>query len=109
MVFQLRAADRALWFGLVFIVASYALMANVKYGMNLRYATMWDFSLRVLAVSQVALLAVRVEKRWQFPLWTAMLVALCAFDLNQYYRLAGAFPLYELVPSEMLHALQILK
>ena len=109
MVFQLRAEDRSLWFGLVFIVASYALMANVKYGMNLRYATMWDFSLRVLATAQVGLLAARVEKRWQLPLWTTMLVALCAFDLNQYYRLAVAFPLYELVPSDMLHALRMLK
>ncbi len=109
MAFQLRRGDRALWFGLVFIVASYALMANVKYGMNLRYATMWDFSLRALAMAQVGLLAARVEKRWQLPLWTAMVAGLCAFDLNQYYRLAVAFPLYELVPSDLLHALKMLK
>ncbi len=109
MAFQLRRGDRALWFGLVFIVASYALMANVKYGMNLRYATMWDFSLRALAMAQVGLLAARVEKRWQLPFWTAMVAGLCAFDLNQYYRLAVAFPLYELVPSDLLHALKMLK
>ena len=109
MAFQLRREDRALWFGLVFIVASYALMANVKYGMNLRYATMWDFSLRALAMAQIGLLASRMEKRWQLPLWTAMVAGLCAFDLDQYYRLAVAFPLYELVPSDLLHALKMLK
>ena len=84
-------------------------MAKVKYGMKLRYATMWDFSLRALAMAQVGLLAARVERRWQLPFWTAMVAGLCAFDLNQYYRLAVAFPLYELVPSDLLHALKMLK
>ena len=37
------------------------------------------------------------------------MVLLCAFDLNQYYRLAVAYPLYELVPSYLLQALHILK
>ena len=109
MVFRLRHEDRALWFGLVFIVASYVLMANVKYGMNLRYATMWDFSLRTLAMGQVTLLVTRAGSRWQWPLWTAMVVSLCAFDLNQYYRLAVAFPLYELVPLDLMHALKMIK
>ena len=44
---QLRAApesgrdDRPLIFVLGFVAARYVLMCNVKYGMNLRYATMW--------------------------------------------------------------------
>ena len=109
MVFQLRREDQPLTFGLVFIVASYALMANVKYGMNLRYATMWDFSLRTLAMGQVTLLVARAGSRWQLPLWTALVFGLCAFDLNQYYRLAVAFPLYELVPLDLMHALKMIK
>ena len=109
MIFQLRGTDRPLWFGLVFIVASYALMANVKYGMNLRYATIWDFPLRVLAMGQIALLASRISGRWQVPLLTAMVVGLCVFDLNQYYRLAVMFPLYELVPLDLMHALRMIK
>ncbi len=35
----------------IFVVASYAIMCNIKYGMNLRYANMWDMPLRFLAVS----------------------------------------------------------
>ena len=109
MVFQLRGVDRPLWFGVVFIAASYVLMANVKYGMNLRYATIWDFSLRVLAMGQVALLTARVEPRWRWAAWTAAVAGLCAFDLDQYYRLAVAFPLYELAPVELMHALKMIK
>ncbi len=110
-VFQLRhrREDRPLWFVVVFVAASYALMCNVKYGMNLRYATIWDLPLRALAVWQVALLAARAGERWRAPVMATVVVGLCAFDLDQYYRLAVKFPLYELVPMDLLRALSILK
>ena len=111
MVFRLgvRREDRPLWFVVVFVVASYVLMANVKYGMNLRYATIWDLPLRALAVGQVAVLASRVPARWRWPAVAVAVVALCAFDLDQYDRLAVKYPLYELVPMDLLHALSIIK
>jgi 4-amino-4-deoxy-L-arabinose transferase-like glycosyltransferase len=108
MLFQVRRDDKALIFLLVFIAVSYALMANVKYGLNLRYATIWDLPIRVLAASQCVLLAARCG-RWQLPVFGALIAGLCAFDLAQYQRLAVAFPLYELVPLDLLHALRILK
>jgi 4-amino-4-deoxy-L-arabinose transferase-like glycosyltransferase len=108
MAFQLRREDKALLFGLGFIVGSYLIMANLKYGMNLRYATMWDLPLRLLAVAQLGLLAARFGQRGQV-VFAAMVAALCAFDLHQYHRLAVAFPLYELVPMDLLRALNILK
>ena len=111
MAFQLRASrehDRPYLFGLVFIAASYALMCNVKYGMNLRYGTMWDLPLRVMAVGQLGLLAARWG-RWQTVAFAAAVVCLCGYDVYQYYRLAVAYPLYELAPSYLLHALKVLK
>ena len=111
MAFQLRAGrerDRPYLFGLVFIAASYALMCNVKYGMNLRYATMWDLPIRVLAVGQLGLLAARWG-RWQTAALAAVVTCLCGYDLYQYYRLAVAYPLYELAPADLLHALRVLK
>ena len=41
----------------IFIAASYLFMCNVKYGMNLRYANMWDLPLRFLAFSEIVALA----------------------------------------------------
>jgi 4-amino-4-deoxy-L-arabinose transferase-like glycosyltransferase len=108
MGFQVKRDDKALLFLLVFIAVSYALMANVKYGLNLRYATIWDLPIRVLAVVQCGLLAAHFGK-WRLAVFGAMIVALCAFDLVQYQRLAVAYPLYELVPLDLLHALRIIK
>ena len=112
MIFQLRTRreDLPLWFGVVFMAASYLLMANVKYGMNLRYAVIWDLPLRALTVGQVALLAERLGgNRWRWTVLGTLVAGLCAFDVGQYYRLAVAFPLYEPVPSKLLHALSIIK
>lgn len=114
-VFQLRPSpeggrdDRSLLFALGFIAASYALMCNVKYGMNLRYATMWDLPLRALAMAQVGPLVTRLRREWRRMALTLAVVGLCVFDLYQYYRLAVQFPLYELAPADLLHALKILK
>ena len=111
MAFTLRAGrerDRAYLFGLVFIAASYALMCNVKYGMNLRYATMWDLPLRVLAVGELGRLAARCG-RWRTAVFAAAVVCLCGYEVYQYDRLAVAFPLYELAPMDLLRALQVLK
>ncbi len=111
MILQLRGRreDRPLWFVAVFVAASYVLMANVKYGMNLRYASIWDLPLRALAVGQVALLAAQGGERWRSLAMGAVVAGLCAFDLDQYYRLAVQFPLYELVPVDLLRALNVIK
>ena len=115
MALQLRPSpdsgrdDRPLLFALGFVAASYVLMCNVKYGMNLRYATMWDLPLRALAMAQIGLLVVRARVEWRAWTLTLLVAGLCAFDLYQYYRLAVVNPLYELAPADLLHALKILK
>ena len=73
-------------------------MANVKYGLNLRYATIWDLPIRVLAAGQCGLLAARCRPGGRCPVFGLLVAALCGFDLLQYERLAVAYPLYELVP-----------
>ena len=101
--------DRGLLFLLGFVAASYALMCNVRYGMNLRYASMWDLPLRALAVVQVGLLAARLRPERRALALAVAVAGLCAFDVHQYYRLAVQYPLYELVPADLLQALRILK
>ena len=54
---------------ITFIAASYVLMANVRYGMNLRYANMWDMPLRFLGGFCLTNVSDRFgpAARWIFP------------------------------------------
>jgi Dolichyl-phosphate-mannose-protein mannosyltransferase len=91
----------------LFMAGSFAIMCNVRYGMNLRYANMWDFSLRFLAVACLDALFATFKRG---TLWLMAAVALmCALDFRQYQILFVRSGLYELVPEGLLRALQILK
>ena len=92
----------------VFLGATYLVMCNLKYGMNLRYANMWEMPLRVLAFSQLAAW-IRPVSRQRIVLMTAVVAAICALEFRQYIILAVNFPLYELVSEGLLRALNILK
>jgi hypothetical protein len=83
-------------------------MCNIKYGMNLRYANMWDMPLRFLAFGQIAVLA-SLATRYRAYLLIALVAIVCTIDLRQYYVLAVQYPLYELISEELLRALKIFK
>lgn len=107
-VFRLdRTQKPELFFGL-FIAASYLIMCNLKYGMNLRYANMWDLPLRVLALDQIVHWFGSLG-RFRSLLITLSVLVLCAYELRQYYILCVQYPLYELVTEGLLRALHILK
>ena len=92
----------------IFIAASYLVMCNIKYGMNLRYANMWDLPLRFLAFSQLVVL-VSLAKRYRAVI-TAVAVALIAgFEFRQYLILAVQYPLYEMATDILMRGLHILK
>ncbi|MEI6562270.1 MAG: glycosyltransferase family 39 protein [Verrucomicrobiota bacterium] len=110
-LFQLdRERHRPQLFAALFIAASYLVMCNLRYGMNLRFANMWDAPLRLLAFTQLSLLATRFGgKRPAF--WLVLgVVGLCAYDLRQYWILGIQFDrFYEMVPEILLRGLHILK
>lgn len=112
-LFQIdRERHRPQLYVALFIAASYLVMCNIRYGMNLRYANMWDAPLRLLAFTQLGLLADRFALlRRRRTLWLALAVtALCIYDLRQYRILAIDYNrFYELVPEVLLRALHILK
>jgi 4-amino-4-deoxy-L-arabinose transferase-like glycosyltransferase len=92
---------------LIFMIATYLLMCNVRYGMNLRYTNMWDMPMRYLAIGCIADLTRSARRREM--LIVAAVIFLCAIDLRQYYILFVQHDLYELVTGALLRALQILK
>ena len=106
-IFRLKFDDKSSWYLLAFVVATYLLMCNIRYGMNLRYTNMWDMPLRYLALGCIADLT-RNLRRHEMVVVVAVLV-LCAIDLRQYYIFFVQHDLYELVTAGLLRALQILK
>jgi 4-amino-4-deoxy-L-arabinose transferase-like glycosyltransferase len=107
-IFQLDRTKKPELFMSIFIAASYLVMCNVKYGMNLRYANMWDMPLRFLAFGSLVGLVAPIRRHRHILLGVAV-VLICAIELRQYYILAVQYPLYELVSEELLHAVHILK
>lgn len=107
-VFTIRRQQKVEWFFTLFISISYLIMCNIKYGMNLRYANMWDLPLRVLAFSQLLSLASLFPRGQKWALIGAT-SALCLIEFHQYIVLAVHFPLYELATQYLMYALKILK
>jgi Dolichyl-phosphate-mannose-protein mannosyltransferase len=108
-VFNLRRAKKQEWFCFLFIAASYLVMCNIKYGMNLRYANMWDLPMRVLAFSQLLVLVGFVAQRWRRIALFAAVGLTCALEMRNYIVMAVEYPLYELVSPELMRGLKILK
>jgi 4-amino-4-deoxy-L-arabinose transferase-like glycosyltransferase len=107
-IFQLDRTKKPELFMSIFIAASYLVMCNVKYGMNLRYANIWDMPLRFLAFSSLVDLVAPLRRYRNIVLGAAVAV-ICALELRQYIVLFVKFPLYELVSEGLLRALRILK
>ena len=107
-VFTQLRNHRASVFLVAFVGFTYLVMCNVRYGMNLRYASIWDMPLRVMAAAQVTALSVRFGARQMLGL-TLAIVALSAYELRQYWVFFMNFPLYELVSEGLLRAVKILK
>jgi hypothetical protein len=106
---QAKREHRPLLYLTAFIACSYVFMCNVRYGMNLRYANMWDMPLRLLAVVQLGWFAARFPKR-EHLLFGVLLVGLCAFDLRQYQILFVNFDRdYEMITANLLQAVKMLK
>src|SRR5438270_2707758 len=107
-IFRLNRTMKPELFMSIFIAASYLVMCNVKYGMNLRYANMWDLPLRFLALSQIVAFA-SLAKNYRGAIIAGAVVLLAAIEFHQYIVLAVRYPLYELITHDLLQALQILK
>jgi 4-amino-4-deoxy-L-arabinose transferase-like glycosyltransferase len=107
-LFRLKREMKPELFMSVFIAASYLVMCNVKYGMNLRYTNMWDLPLRFLAFSQIVWLG-SLAKQFRGAIIATAVALLAAIEFHQYIVLAVRYPLYELITHDLLQALSILK
>jgi len=107
-IFALRREDRQPIFLLLFVVFSCVVMVNVKNGMNLRYATMWDMPLRYLAAGMILQLAGAV-RRW--PIATAVMLVgvIGAVEFHQYAVIFVQHGVQDPITLYLMYALQIVR
>ena len=107
-IFRLNKSKKEELFLASFIGFSYLIMANVRYGMNLRYTVMWDMPLRYLAWQHLVALSASWGRRRALYL-VLCVVAVCAIELRQYEVIFVRFGMYEPVPEAVLRALNLVK
>jgi len=93
----------------LFVIFSYAAMAQVRYGMNLRYGAMWEVPLCWLAFTLLSALATRWAGRWQIPALIAAVAVVCSTELTQYYFLFVKGNVYDPVAGSLIQPLQMWK
>jgi 4-amino-4-deoxy-L-arabinose transferase-like glycosyltransferase len=107
-IFRLDRTKKPELYMSIFITASYLVMCNVRYGMNLRYANMWDMPLRFLAFGSLVTVVDSLRRYRNIALGIAVGV-ICAIELREYYVFFVKAGLYELVTEGLLRAVHILK
>jgi 4-amino-4-deoxy-L-arabinose transferase-like glycosyltransferase len=105
---QFQIQDPLGRFFAVFLLGSYLIMANMKFGMSLRYAEIWDAPLRWLALLQVVKLG-QFERNRRHLVIAVTIAVLCLTDLRQYDLYFVQNGVYDPAPREMLQHLNILK
>ena len=107
-IFAIRREDRQSIFLLLFVVFSCAVMVNVKNGMNLRYATMWDMPLRYLAAGAILQMAGAV-RRWPIATAVSLVGVVGAMELHQYLLIFVQHGVEDPITLYLMYALQIVR
>ena len=107
-LFTCAKTSRPLLYLSAFAGFTYLVMCNVRYGMNLRFATIWELPLCALAAAQVDAMSRAFGKRSAL-VGAFLLAALCAYSLRQYVILFVDNSVYDIVSEPLLRAVKILK
>jgi 4-amino-4-deoxy-L-arabinose transferase-like glycosyltransferase len=107
-LFTLPRKDPSYGFLLAFVVFSYAIMCNVRYGMNVRFTTIWALPIATFAVAQIVYLS-EFARRYAVATASMLVAGICVFNLFQYNVFFVENPIYEPVPPAYLRAIKLLK
>lgn len=105
---QMRRDQGAMVYFALFLGATFAIMCQLRYGMSLRYASIWEFPMRIFVVAALAAWTsrFRFKPHWCFM---ACVLALGAYDLRQYRTLFVETSMNEPTPVEMMRTIHVLK
>ena len=90
----------------LFMLVTFAMMANIKYGVFYRYAIIWDFPIAVLAVHQLAQLSERLWRARAQLVYAVALVLITASQVQSFWRIGIEGKGYALTSFDMFTALR---
>ncbi len=108
-IFGLRKADASEIFMTVFLAFSFFGMANVAYGMSLRYAAYWDIPLCWLACSQLLILARRFRRLRPVYAAVTLFLVFGSLGLKQYDLFFVEGAVYDPTTAAMVWAAKLEK
>ena len=108
-IFRLRTTERPELYMTLFLALSFLCMANVTYGMSLRYAAYWDIPLCWLACSQILATSRQFPKIRPGILAIGLFLLLGASGLNQYHRFFVQGAIYDPTTAAMVWAADLEK
>ena len=107
-IFGLKRENRQGIFLLLFVLFSCAIMVNVRNGMNLRYATMWDMPLRFLAAGMILQMAGAVRRA---PVLAAVAIVglVAGVELHQYWQIFIRHDIGDPITQYLMNANEIIR
>jgi 4-amino-4-deoxy-L-arabinose transferase-like glycosyltransferase len=107
--FNLRKTEQPELMMTAFLGLSFLFMANVTYGMSLRFAAYWDIPLAWLACSQILRLTGQFPKVPPAIISGVLFLIVAACNLQQYNRFFVQGALYDPITAELVKAANLLK
>ncbi len=97
-------------FLILFIVVTYVFMGNIRYGINLRFANMWDFPLRWLAMVPILIWTEKfVSDKARYAFYFGTVITLCLFELFNYLDIFVHRQVYDPISINLMKALDMIK
>jgi 4-amino-4-deoxy-L-arabinose transferase-like glycosyltransferase len=108
-MFNLRRTDSNEVMLTAFLAASFLCMANVKYGVSVRYAAYWELPLAFLACSQVLRLSKQFARVRPAIIGTGLLLVVSVSGLCQYERYFVESSIYDPITPWLIRASDFVK
>lgn len=97
-------------FLVLFIVVTYILMGNIRYGMNLRFANMWDFPLRWLAMAPILIGTEKLSSpKAKSAFYFGATGILCLLEFFNYLEIFVHNQVYDPISINLMRALDMIK
>ncbi|MEY2562387.1 MAG: hypothetical protein QOH88_580 [Verrucomicrobiota bacterium] len=108
-MFRVNTKEKATLYLTLFVGLTYLVMSQVRYGINLRYANIWDMPLRWLVFSNLMWLTSSMPARPRTVLVSGIVVLLCLMGWQEYHLFFVEAGIYDPIPSALGRALNIFK